>query len=369
MRKPTCVLFILALAMTSHAADWPQYRADAARTGYTPDEVPQKLACVWEYEPPSAPDPAWQGADTRMPFDRAYHVVVANGLLYFGSSGDCTVYALDAATGRERWSYCTDAPVRLAPAVWKDRVFATSDDGHLYCLDAASGELLWKQRGGPRGDMVLGNDRMVGRWPARGGVAVDGDIVYYAAGIWPSEGIYLYALDAATGDLVWLNDTSGGIEMDQPHGTARAKSGVSIQGYLVVSEDRVFAPTGRAVPAAFSKSDGTFDYFQLQVNRAYGGSPTAVIGPYLFNNRQLFEAATGDNLGGVASPCVVATPDYLIYASGAELRALPRANMVVEKDAVDRKGQPIRVKELTAPAWAFEAPCELENEVKMWDSN
>ena len=32
------------------------------------------------------------------------------------------------------------------------------------------------------------------------------DIVYFAAGIWPSEGIYLYALDASTGKVIWVND-------------------------------------------------------------------------------------------------------------------------------------------------------------------
>ena len=65
--------------------------------------------------------------------------------MFFGSSADGRVVALDAATGRERWTFFTDAPVRFAPAVWKDRVFAVSDDGYLYCLAAADGALI--QRG------------------------------------------------------------------------------------------------------------------------------------------------------------------------------------------------------------------------------
>ncbi len=49
----------------------------------------------------------------------------------------------EAATGAERWSFFTGDPVRLAPAIWKDRVFAASDDGHLYCLDGRTGKLPW----------------------------------------------------------------------------------------------------------------------------------------------------------------------------------------------------------------------------------
>jgi hypothetical protein len=50
-----------------------------------------------------------------MLFDRAFHVAVAGGTLYFGSSADGKVTALDAATGEPKWSYYTGAPVRLAP--------------------------------------------------------------------------------------------------------------------------------------------------------------------------------------------------------------------------------------------------------------
>jgi len=86
-----------------------------------------------------APDPAWTGAHTRMDFDYACEPVISGDTLYFGSSSDCKVYALDALTGEERWTFFTDAPVRLAPAVWRGQVFVTSDDGCLYCLSADTG--------------------------------------------------------------------------------------------------------------------------------------------------------------------------------------------------------------------------------------
>jgi outer membrane protein assembly factor BamB len=99
------------------AEDWSQYRADAGHSGYTASQLPSDLSLVWKYEG-KAPDPAWTGAHTRMDFDYACEPVISGDMLYFGSSSDCKVYALDALTGEERWTFFTDAPVRLAPAVW-----------------------------------------------------------------------------------------------------------------------------------------------------------------------------------------------------------------------------------------------------------
>ena len=115
----------------------------------------------------------------------------------------------------------------------------------------------------------------------------------FAAGIWPSEGIFLYALDAASGKKLWCNDSSGAREMDQPHGGARAKSGASAQGDLAVAGDVLLVPTGRAVPAVFDRADGNFRYLHLQTNRALGGSDVAAFDQYFVNSGTLFAAETG----------------------------------------------------------------------------
>src|SRR5262245_57285108 len=238
MNRAWVAVVVLTLnVMSGRAGDWPMFGANASRSGYTPESLPARLALRWSATS-AAPMPAWP-VSSRLPFDRAFHPVVADGRLFYGSSADHQVRALDAATGRQLWTYFTDGPVRFAPVVWKDHVFAASDDGHLYCLAAADGKLLWKKRGGPDDRMLLGNDRMVSRWPARGGPVVVDDVVYFAAGIWPSEGVYLYALEPTTGKVVWCNDDSGSIFMGQPHGGASAASGVAAQGYLVVNGDQL----------------------------------------------------------------------------------------------------------------------------------
>src|SRR2546430_264880 len=70
--------------------------------------------------------------------------VVWNSGVYFGS-GDTNVYALDAASGKERWSFSNKVSwVISSPATVDGRVyFATSDTGLLHAFDAKSGAPLY----------------------------------------------------------------------------------------------------------------------------------------------------------------------------------------------------------------------------------
>lgn len=293
LRHAAVSLFVFAVCSTALAGDWPTYRGDAGRSGASADSLGANLAPAWQRTTRQGPAPAWSGRDTRMPFDQVFHPVVSGGTLFYGSSADCKVYAVDAASGAEQWSFMTDAPVRFAPAVWKDRLFVASDDGYLYCLGMDDGSLLWKQRGGPGDEMILGNGRMVSRWPARGGPVVVDDSVYFAAGIWPSEGIFVYSLDAASGDVNWCNDTAGAITMPQPHGTAVAQSGISAQGYLVAAGDVLLVPTGRAVPAALDRNTGKFLYFHLQANGHTGGADVVANADLFLNGGACFTPSSG----------------------------------------------------------------------------
>jgi outer membrane protein assembly factor BamB len=290
-------------------------------------------------------------------FDRAFQPVVAGGLLAFGSSADDTVYALDAATGEIRWTFCTDAPVRFAPAVWRDRLFVASDDGYLYCLSMASGELHWKRRGAPRDEMLLGNDRMISRWPARGGPVVVDDVVHFGAGIWPSEGIFVYALDPLSGNVAWRNDSSGSIEMDQPHKTARAKSGISAQGYLAAAGEALMVPTGRAVPAVLSRSDGALRQFPLQAHQHAGGADVVIIDDCFANGGAVYRTADGTRIGSIGLQAVV-HPKYVIHARDDKLVGLDRHRLTVQREVVDRKGNKQQVTELAPPVW--EIPVVLD---------
>jgi quinohemoprotein ethanol dehydrogenase len=80
--------------------------------------------------------------------------IVIDGVMYTSGTWGY-VYAVDAATGRERWRYdpkaaylaarnpCCDL-VNRGVAVWKGKVYVASVDGRLHALDAATGRKVWE---------------------------------------------------------------------------------------------------------------------------------------------------------------------------------------------------------------------------------
>ncbi len=339
-------------------ADWLQYRNDAGRSGATKEALPAGLSLRWKRIARHKPDPAWLGRDTRMSFDYAFHTVVAEGVLLFASSADGKVYALSAETGAEKWSFFTGAPVRFAPSVWKSNVYAASDDGFLYCLDLDKGNVKWKIRGGPAGTQILGNSRMISKWPVRGAPVLDSGVLYFAAGIWPSEGIYVYAVDADSGDVLWCNKKSGSIVMPQPHPTAYAESGISAQGDLVLSGDYLLVPTGRAVPAAFNRKDGTFRYFHLQKYSPTGGADVSAGKSWFLNGGKLFDSRTGLllNKGFGARAVGAGTEKHVFFATPKQVIAFERDALWKTIDTFDRKGKKITKRVLGKPAWTIKNP-------------
>ena len=66
-----------------------------------------------------------------------------DGVVFVGDM-DGVVHAVDATTGKARWTFKTDAEIHSSPNVWGDRLFIGSYDEHLYCLSIKTGALLWK---------------------------------------------------------------------------------------------------------------------------------------------------------------------------------------------------------------------------------
>ncbi|QDT90323.1 PQQ-like beta-propeller repeat protein [Gimesia algae] len=326
---------------TPASADWPQFRGDAARSGYTEAPLPNRMELQWTFRTKHAPAPAWP-THTRIKFDEVFQPIIVNQTVLFGSSADDQLYALDLKTGELKWKFFTEGPIRFAPAAWKDRVFVASDDGCLYALAIKDGALLWKKQGGPEKKYIMGNDRLISHWPARGGPVVHGDQVYFAAGIWPSDGVYLYALDAETGDDVWQNQNSGQLLMNQPHGGASARSGVSSQGYLAASQDQIFMPTGRAVPAAFERASGKFQYYHLQKNQQRGGSDVVLADQFFCNAGCLYDQTNGDLTQQTGTGPMVATPQGILRGNGQSLIY----SQWSDTQTRDRKGKPISVRQL-----------------------
>lgn len=255
------------------ASDWPMWRYDASRSAASPESLPESLRLQWSLSLGQR-IPAWDDPLNQdlMTYDRIFEPIVLNGRLIVAFNDRDQVAAFDSASGKPLWSVFAEGPVRLPPAGWDGRVYFASDDGCLYCVNAEDGSLNWKFRGGPNSRQILGNRRLISAWPMRGGPVVRDGIVYCAAGIWPFMGTYLYALDARTGEVKWVNDETGAQYIKQPH-SAPSFAGVGPQGALVAAGDTLLIPGGRSVPAAFDLHTGAFRYFELNAGgKGTGGS-------------------------------------------------------------------------------------------------
>lgn len=295
----------------------------------------RSLHLQWVREFPE-PHPSWPD-QVRLQFDNAYRPVVHQGTLLLASHRTDSVSAYDAESGAMKWQFFAEGPVRFAPTVWENRVYFSSDDGFLYCLDVEGGQLLWKFRGGPNDRRILGNERLISTWPARGAPVVADGKVYFAAGIWPFMGIFLHAVDARTGAVIWTNSGDGSTYQKQPH-HADAYGGVAPQGPLVVAGSRLLVPGGRSVPACYDRRTGKLLYYRLDENSKKGGGWEAVVrGNFCYNGGALFDVATGSYLGTVGEPAVLG--DILYAASGDELRGFDLHNASARAvETTDRRG-------------------------------
>jgi len=273
-----------------------------------------------------------------MQLDATYHPIVLGQRLFIGSSYDDSLTAYDTRSGKEIWRFFADGPLRFAPLAWQDKVYFAADDGYLYCLQADDGSLLWRFRGGPSDRKILGNERLISTWPARGAPVLADGKIYFAAGIWPFMGIFLHAIDATTGAAIWTNDGDGSMYIKQPHNTD-SFAGVAPQGPLVAIGSRLLVPGGRSVPACYDRNTGDFLYYQLAENgKKGGGSFVAATDELLFNGGSAFDLKIEKHLGSLAEPFAFAD-GQLFEAASSTLKVHDlTSSQVAMVDSVDRKG-------------------------------
>ena len=206
--------------------------------------------------------------------------MAAGKRLYVPSMVNDSVTALDTETGRRQWRFYADGPVRFAPIAAAGRVYFASDDGYLYCLDAADGRLVWRVRGGPTDRRVLGSQRLISTWPIHGGpVLLDGKL-YFTAGIWPFMGIFVHAVDAASGTSLWINSGEAMRWVVQPHNSPAFGSFVP-RGHLAATPYGLIAPGGRTDPAVYDLQTGTMLHFDFGA-KGTRTCDVAALGPWMF---------------------------------------------------------------------------------------
>lgn len=323
IQRPLLAAGLALGVLAAPASDWPTYRGDYARSGVSRDSLPARLVESWTWRSVQPPQPAWQGEakwdgwnkvydmKPRQIFDRAFHPTIAKGRVYFGSSADDKLYCLDAQTGREVWTHFAEGPIRLAPTIEGQRVYFGSDDGCVTCLDAASGSVLWSQRLVESDRRIPGNGRVISNWPVRTSVVVLNGVAYATAGMFPSEGVHIVGLDAATGELRWRQ-----LQTDLP-----------AQGYLLASASKLYVPAGRNNPVVCDLANGK----RLHVVEGSGGTyalltgDLLVFGPGKTGQLNAVEEDQKDQLATFQGTHMIVTPTRSYLHSDTELSALDRA--------------------------------------------
>ena len=268
-------------------ADWPTFGHSVQRQHSTEHQLAEKLRLEWETQFPR-PRPAFW-SEPQLAIDWAYEPILVGDTVCLGLNSTDEVLALDLATGKTKWSFYAQGPVRRPPAFYKGKLYFGSDAGYCYCLDAANGKLVWKFYAAHTHKYVLGNGRMISQWPVRSDVLVAGDRVYFGSGQWPFMGAYLFCLDAETGAVIWRNESSSFFPSRHPHG-ATGISGLSPVGPIALCGDTLVVSNGRARPMRFNAVTGE----RLRFESGWQHGCTKVVGAedrYL-NGAFLFDLET-----------------------------------------------------------------------------
>jgi outer membrane protein assembly factor BamB len=172
-------------------ADWPVFRHDNTRSGYAKTDVPAELAQAWN----------------RKIADKLSQPVVAGGTLLVSAINQHTVYALDAASGKENWHFVAAGRIDSPPTIYKGMAIFGSADGFVYALRLSDGKLAWRFQAAPNDRKLISYGQIESAWPISGSVLVQNDRLYCVAGrsMFLDGGLRMIVLNGATGELITEN--------------------------------------------------------------------------------------------------------------------------------------------------------------------
>lgn len=175
-----------AQAAPAGAHDWPMHRKNPRRQGYAA-------------QPVDALNRAWK-IDLH---DAIGQAICVGRTVFVNCKNTHRILALNAADGKEIWSFTASGPIDSAPTFNKGRLLFGSSDGHVYCLRAKDGQLAWRFRAAPAVNLILARGQIESSWPVHGSVLVCEDLVCFVAGrsSYLDGGMYAFALDPATGEI------------------------------------------------------------------------------------------------------------------------------------------------------------------------
>ena len=310
--------------MPASASTQTMFRGNPSHLGVYDSPAPKNLTIKWTF-------PTGEAIVSSPTF--------ADDTVYVGSS-DNFLYAVDAATGKQKWKFDAHGNVSSSPAISEKTAFIVSLDGNLYAIDTDTGLQKWAfATKGERRHTAAGmnyaapsTELMPDPWDLfLSSPTVVNGAVYFGSG-----DNNIYAIDAASGALCWKFQT----------GNVVHSSPAVVDGRIYIgSFDSYFYALDAATGSLIWKFK-TGDDNQAHLMTGIPGSAAVAHGLVYFGcrdaNLYALDAKTGDlrwkySASGswiISSPAVlngrifVTTSDSLKFLAldaltGAEIYSLP----------------------------------------------
>lgn len=267
-------------ASTEAVASWTNFKGDAGRTGVADAGPTGQPVQLWRVQAGGS----------------CYHTpAIVAGIVYTPCS-DGVLYALDAATGQERWRY---DGTELGELSASGTLVYVKDADVLHALDATTGQERWQAEVpggtsavvddgllviGTSDGYLLGLDAATGSERWRFQVATRGaahnpalaDGIAYAGGDEPG----FFAVDADDGTLLWRGDTG-----NDRTGTAVVAEGIAyIGGGAGANEGHLYAFDARSGDLLWRRDEPIYTPTVL-AGTGYSGSASGMVSS--------FDTATG----------------------------------------------------------------------------
>ncbi len=238
-----------AVLQNPDPGDWIHWRRTLDGHGHSPlDEITTgnagELRLVWSWA-------LSEGSQQTTP-------LVYDGVMYIANPGE-RVQALDATTGELLWEYRRQRPRTAdgaAPpnlqhrnlAIYQDKIYLNTTDAHIVALDARTGDEVWVAD--------VGSEQ--GYEYTSGSIIADGKVFSGLTGCerYRDDTCYILAHDAATGRELWRTSTvalpgeRGGDTWGDLPVMFRAGSDAWIPGSYDTATETVFFGTSQAKPWA-----------------------------------------------------------------------------------------------------------------------
>jgi outer membrane protein assembly factor BamB len=250
---------------------------------------------------PSSSTPTWTvdlGAPVSYP-------LIAGGMVFAttanpnGSYGNM-LYALDATTGATVWGPVAIAGTHFGSGLTYDsgRLFVLMFDGGIHAFNASNGAALW-------------TTQLPGYWYDATPNAYGGTVFIVGNG-------GLSAVDEASGNILWTNTSAGSTDWDSP----------------AIASTGIYAESGDCEAGGYDPSSGVPIWqLQTQCSGTYGYASIIknnIVFGRVGQSLSLFNAATGNQMGQIASFSAPAITNTAVFALNAGTLSSTRLSDLVQ---------------------------------------